>query len=86
MFIYGLQEHLTEGGKIQNEAVVPLETLKEKEAYRNGWQDGRFGPSGSFSGNQSLAGWSDLDRLAYYRGHRDGGRVRAMLHEDAAGF
>jgi hypothetical protein len=49
-------------------------------AYKNGWEDGRFGPSELFLSNPNLAGWDGhRERLAYYRGHRDGRRVREML-------
>lgn len=49
-------------------------------AYRSGWEDGRFGSPGTFVVNANLAAWTEyLDRLAYYRGHRDGRRVREML-------
>ena len=53
-------------------------------AYRSGWEDGRFGPRRLFVENPSLAGWAaHHERLAYYRGHRDGRRARAMLsHTD----
>ena len=58
----------------------------EDPAYRNGWEDGRFGPPQPFHSNSSLAGWEGhRERLAYYRGHRDGRRVREMLaHGDPA--
>ena len=53
---------------------------RESPAYRSGWQDGRFGQLQPFGANNNLAAWTeDLDRLAYYRGHRDGRRVREML-------
>jgi hypothetical protein len=49
-------------------------------AYRNGWEDGRFGPRRLFLENLSLAEWAGhQERLAYYRGHREGRRVREML-------
>jgi len=58
----------------------------EDPAYGNGWEDGRFGPTQLFLENQNLAGWAGHEeRLAYYRGHRDGRRVREMLsHRDSA--
>jgi hypothetical protein len=39
-----------------------------------------------FLENTNLAGWAGhQERLAYYRGHRDGRRVREMLaHRDSA--
>jgi hypothetical protein len=53
---------------------------REGPAYRSGWEDGRFGQPQPFGVNNNLAVWTeDLDRLAYYRGHRDGRRVREML-------
>lgn len=55
------------------------EVSRESVAYRSGWQDGRFGQPGTFAANANLAAWHDLDRLAYYRGHREGSRVREML-------
>ncbi len=59
---------------------------REDPAYRNGWEDGRFGTTQLFLENSNLAGWADSqERLAYYRGHRDGRRVREMLaHRDSA--
>ena len=49
-------------------------------AYRSGWEDGRFGPTETFLENSNLARLErHQERLAYYRGHRDGGRVREML-------
>jgi hypothetical protein len=56
---------------------------RENPAYRSGWEDGRFGPPGTFVANANLAVWTEyLDRLAYYRGHRDGRQVREMLGVD----
>jgi hypothetical protein len=56
---------------------------RENPAYRSGWEDGRFGPPETFVANANLAVWTEyLDRLAYYRGHRDGRRVREMLGVD----
>jgi len=59
--------------------VWPVEMDREGRAYRSGWQDGRFGEAGTFAANANLAAWENLDRLAYYRGHREGRRVRDML-------
>ena len=54
--------------------------LREEPAYRSGWEDGRFGPAWLFVENPNLAGWAGHnERLAYYRGHRDGRRARGML-------
>ena len=49
-------------------------------AYRNGWEDGRFGSMETFPENSNLARWGEpQERLAYYRGHRDGRWDREML-------
>ena len=63
------------------EQVIRAEAVRSEDpAYRNGWEDGRFGPSELFLSNSNLAGWAGHhERLAYYRGHRDGRRVREML-------
>jgi hypothetical protein len=56
------------------------DVLCEDPAYRNGWQDGRFGQPQPFGVNNNLALWPEYpDRLSYYRGHRDGRRVRELL-------
>ena len=53
---------------------------RKDPAYRNGWGDGRFAPTRLFLENLSLAEWAGhQERLAYYRGHREGRRVREML-------
>jgi hypothetical protein len=60
-----------------------VEIHSESPAYRSGWEDGRFGPPGTFVANASLSIWTEyLDRLAYYQGHRDGRLVREMLRVD----
>ncbi len=49
-------------------------------AYRSGWEDGRFGTTEKFLENSNLARWADhVERLAYYRGHRDGRWDRERL-------
>ena len=53
--------------------------LAEMTAYRGGWCDGRFGPVGTFGRGRELAAWEGFDRVAYYRGYREGLRVRRML-------
>ena len=64
----------------EQQAVEEPGVRREDPAYRNGWEDGRFGPARSFLENANLAGWEGHnERLAYYRGHRDGRRVREML-------
>lgn len=65
---------------IREQVVREAEARTEHPAYRNGWEDGRFGPAHSFPTNPNLAGWTGYqERLAYYRGHRAGRRVREML-------
>jgi hypothetical protein len=57
-----------------------FEDRRKKTAYRNGWEDGRYGPTQSFLTNPNLAKWAGpQERLSYYRGHRDGRQVRQML-------
>jgi hypothetical protein len=65
---------------IREESAGTVEIRQEDLAYRSGWEDGRFGSPEIFVANANLAAWTEyLDRLAYYRGHRDGRRVREML-------
>jgi hypothetical protein len=65
---------------IREQSVEAVGVHRESPAYRSGWEDGRFGEPSTFAANTSLASWTEhLDRLAYYRGHRDGRRVREML-------
>ncbi len=60
-----------------------VEIHRESLAYRSGWEDGRFGAPETFVVNANLSAWTEyLDRLAYYRGHRDGRRVREILGVD----
>ena len=76
-----LEDALEGAAMIQEQKVIrELGVRGEDPAYRNGWEDGRFGPTGTFLENQNLAGWAGhSERLAYYRGHRDGWRDREML-------
>ena len=53
--------------------------LSETPAYQGGWWDGRFQPVDTFAENDHLNDWEGADRLAYYRGYREGLRVRRML-------
>ncbi len=71
---------------IQEQVVRAVGVRREDPAYKNGWEDGRFGPKELFLSNSNLAGWpGHEERLAYYQGHRDGRRVREMLaHGDPA--
>ncbi len=55
------------------------EVLSETPAYQGGWWDGRFQPMDTFAENDHLNDWEGADRLAYYRGYRDGLYVRRML-------
>jgi hypothetical protein len=64
----------------EQQMIQELGAPRENPAYRIGWEDGRFGPARLFVENPNLAGWADhVERLAYYRGHRDGRRAREML-------
>ncbi len=66
----------------EQRGIEEIAVRREDPAYRNGWEDGRFGPTRLFLDNPNLAGWADHEeRLAYYRGHRDGRRAREMLAE-----
>ena len=80
---YVLEDTLEGAGMIQEQqAIEETDVLRKDPAYRNGWEDGRFGPTRLFLENPNLAGWADrVERLAYYRGHRDGRRAREMLAE-----
>lgn len=70
---------------IRERVVREAEVRREAPAYRSGWEDGRFGPLKPFPVNDSLSEWTEHgDRLAYYRGHRNGRRVREMLGGGAA--
>ena len=65
---------------IREEAAGEVGILRKGSAYKSGWEDGRFGQVQTFANNNNLATWTDYpDRLSYYRGHRDGRRVREML-------
>ena len=49
-------------------------------AYGSGWEDGRFGTTKTLLENSNLARWAGHgERLAYYRGHRDGRWDRERL-------
>ena len=64
----------------EQRAIEEIAVRREDPAYTNGWEDGRFGPARLFVENPNLAGWAGhYERLAYYRGHRDGRRVRETL-------
>jgi hypothetical protein len=76
-----LEDTLEGAEMIQEQQVIEeLGVLRGDPAYRSGWEDGRFGPTRLFVENPNLAGWAGhWERLAYYRGHRDGRRAREML-------
>ena len=68
---------------IREEAAGRVGIRLEDPAYKSGWEDGRFGQTQTFALNNSLAVWTEYpDRLSYYRGHRDGRRIREMLRSD----
>ena len=75
-----MEDTLEGAGMIQEQQMIQEpDTRGEAPAYRNGWEDGRFGPPRSFLENPNLAGWAGHnERLAYHRGHRDGRRAREM--------
>ena len=80
---YVLEDTL-EGAEMihEQQAIEEIDVLRKDPAYRNGWEDGRFGPTRLFLDNPNLAGWAGHEeRLAYYRGHRDGRRARDVLAE-----
>ena len=66
---------------IQGQQVIEeLGDRRKDPAYRNGWGDGRFGLMETFLENPNLARWEGhLERLSYYRGYREGRRVREEL-------
>jgi hypothetical protein len=64
----------------QEQVIKGYNDRRTDPAYRNGWGDGRFGPTQPFLDNPNLAKWDGPhERLSYYRGHRDGRRVRETL-------
>jgi hypothetical protein len=80
-------EDMLEGAEMSQQQVIEeIGLRREDPAYSNGWEDGRFGPTQLFLENSNLARWAGhQERLAYYRGHRDGRRVREMLgHRNSA--
>jgi hypothetical protein len=65
---------------IQERAIEEVGIRREGSAYKSGWEDGRFGKVQTFANNNNLAVWTEFpDRLSYYRGHREGRRIREML-------
>ena len=74
-------EDTLEGAEMSQQQVTKeFDDRRKDPAYRNGWGDGHFEPTQLFLENSNLAGWAGhQERLAYYRGHRDGRRVRERL-------
>ena len=61
-------------------SVLSADPTYRTPAYRSGWEDGRFGTTEKFLENPNLARWAGHEeRLAYYRGHRDGRWDRERL-------
>jgi hypothetical protein len=40
----------------EQRAIEEIAVRREEPAYANGWEDGRFGPTGTFLENSNLAG------------------------------
>ena len=77
-------EDTLEGAEMikEQQAIEEIDILRKDPAYSSGWEVGRFGPTRMFLDNANLATWEGHDeRLAYYRGHRDGRRTRGMPAE-----
>ncbi len=68
-------QQVTEGISVLSE-----DPTYRTSAYRSGWEDGCFGTTEKFLENPNLARWAGHEeRLAYYRGHRDGRWDRERL-------
>jgi hypothetical protein len=81
------QEGMGKGrGMSQEQVTKEFGDRRKNPAYRQGWGDGRFGMRQLFLENSNLAECAGpQERLSYYRGHRDGRRVREMQeHGDSA--
>ena len=81
------QEGMGKGrGMSQEQVTKEFGDRRKNPAYRQGWGDGRFGMRQLFLENSNLAECAGpQERLSYYRGHRDGRRVREMQeHGDCA--
>src|SRR4028118_1111864 len=74
-----VSEDMSEGAKMiqqqqQQQVIEEIGVRGEEPAYRNGWEDGRFGPRRLFVENPSLAGWAaHHEGLGESRGGRGGG-------------
>jgi hypothetical protein len=60
----------------QEQVIKEIGVRREDPAYRNGWEDGRFGPTQLFLGNSNLAGWA---------GPRDAGAQGLAIHRGVRG-
>jgi hypothetical protein len=55
---------------------------KPSTAYQQGWLDGRHGGTGFSTETPHLAEWEGVsDRIAYYRGHREGREARRLANQ-----
>lgn len=68
---------------VRERSVAQAVVSRESRAYRSGWEDGRFGGSGALYCKANISDFTDLERLAYHRGHREGRRIREMLRGTA---
>lgn len=64
---------------IRGRASGSTKVSRESRAYRDGWEDGRFRSSDTVTSNTNLSSLDESERLAYYRGHREGRKIREML-------
>ena len=65
---------LSEAGHLRRPA------LEEGAAYRAGWEEGLFTPlERTAPQSESISLFEGVERLAFWRGHRDGRRTREAL-------
>ena len=65
---------LREAGSLRRPA------LEEGAAYRAGWEEGLFAPlEHTAQHSESITLFQGVERLAFWRGHRDGRRTREAL-------
>jgi hypothetical protein len=58
----------------QEQSTKEFNDRTKNMACRDGWEDGRFGPTQPFLTNSNLAKWADhQERLSHYRGIATGG-------------
>ncbi len=61
-------------------------TLEEDAAYRAGWGEGLFAPlEHTAPQSASILLFEGMERLAFWRGHRDGRRTREALFSSQTG-